>query len=64
MTQPKQPTKPPAPDRTSQAIRWVGIGIAIYETLAEHVDRPALLGLAASMMLGSLGLDAYRNGRR
>jgi hypothetical protein len=54
--------KPPASATTwtSLAIRWCGIAIAVYETLAEQADRPALLGLAGSMMLGSLGIDAYR----
>jgi hypothetical protein len=28
----------------------VGLGIAIWETLAEQADRPWLLGLAASML--------------
>lgn len=35
-------------------VQWVGLGIAIYETLIEHVDRPSLLILAAAMM----GLDS------
>lgn len=37
-----------------QLVRWAGLGIAIYETLIEHVDRPSLLILAAGMM----GLDS------
>lgn len=31
-------------------VRWVGLAIAIYETLIEKADRPSLLILAAGMM--------------
>jgi len=44
-------------------VRYTGLAIAIYETLIEHADRPALLALAGSMMLGSLAADAVRAGR-
>jgi hypothetical protein len=38
----------------TQIVRIVGLGIAIYETVYEKVDRPSLLILAAGMM----GLDS------
>lgn len=37
-----------------QAVRVAGLGIALYETIIEKVDRPSLLILAAGMM----GLDS------
>lgn len=40
-------------------VRYAGLAIALYETLGEQSDRPALLGLAGSMMLGSLALEAW-----
>lgn len=43
----KKPTFP-------QVVRYVGLAIAIYETVVEHADRPSLLILAAGMM----GLDS------
>lgn len=45
------PRKPTTPKFAfTKVIRWAGLGIAIFETLAEHVDRPSLLVLAAGMM--------------
>lgn len=38
-------------------VRVTGIGIAVYETLFEHVDRPTLLLLAAAM----IGLPSFIN---
>lgn len=43
-------------------VRYAGLAIAIYETVWEKADRPALLALAGSMMLGSLAADAVRRG--
>ena len=43
-------------------VRYAGLAIALYETLIEKADRPALLALAGSMMLGSLAADAVRRG--
>lgn len=34
----------------TRLVQWVGLGIAVWETLAEKVDRPSLLVLAAGMM--------------
>jgi hypothetical protein len=34
----------------SIVIRWAGLGIAIYETVVERIDRPSLLFLAGGMM--------------
>lgn len=41
-------------------VRYVGVLIAIYETIIEDLDRPALLTLAGTMMVGSLAVEAYR----
>jgi hypothetical protein len=67
--QPEQTEKESAPELTAlrwfpAAVRYTGLAIAIYETLVEHVDRPALLGLAGSMMLGSIALEVYTEARR
>lgn len=60
-------TQPPKSDRTSLVIRWVGIAIAAAQATAQigfgAPERPILFGFAASMMLGSLGLEAYRSGK-
>lgn len=41
----------------SRIIQIVGLGIVIFETLAEQADRPWLLLVATSMMIGGLGLQ-------
>lgn len=38
-------------------IRFAGLGIALYETLATNIDRPSLLVLAAAM----IGLPEFIN---
>ena len=43
-------------------VRYCGLAIAIYETVDEKTDRPALLALAGSMMLGSLAAEAWMRG--
>lgn len=60
---------PETPDQV--ALRWfpvvmryTGWAIALYEMVFEQVDRPALLGLAATMMSGSLLADAVIERRR
>jgi hypothetical protein len=53
-------------------VRYTGVGIALWETLGENLDRPSLLVLAAGMMglpevLSGLGLwqkPHSKNGRR
>lgn len=34
----------------TRIVQWAGLGIAIWETFGENVDRPSLLVLAAGMM--------------
>lgn len=73
-TKTQGPTPPPTPDPGvpppvalrwfPAAVRYTGLAIAVYETLVEQVDRPALLGLAGSMMLGSIALEAYSEARK
>jgi hypothetical protein len=41
----------------SRLIQVVGLALVIYEALAEHSDRPVLLLVATSMMLGGVGLQ-------
>jgi hypothetical protein len=41
----------------SRLIQVTGLGLVIYEALAEHSDRPVLLLVATSMMLGGVGLQ-------
>jgi hypothetical protein len=38
------------PPQFTIIVRWVGLAIAIYETVVERVDRPSLLILAGGMM--------------
>lgn len=42
-------------------VRYAGLAIALWETLGESVDRPYLLGLAGSMMLGSVAAEYAKN---
>lgn len=64
------PTKPPdqGPDSfdlwTSRAIRWIGVAIAVYETVVANTDRPGVLALAGAMMSGSLIADVVIKRRR
>ena len=46
MSQPRTPLERAWP----WIVRLTGIGIAIYETVIEHADRPTLLLLAAAMI--------------
>jgi hypothetical protein len=41
----------------SRLIQVSGSALVIYEALAEHSDRPVLLLVATSMMLGGVGLQ-------
>lgn len=41
----------------SRLIQVAGLGIVIFETLAEHADRPWLLLVSTAMMIGGLGLQ-------
>lgn len=41
----------------SRLIQVCGLGVVAYETVVEHTDRPWLLLVATSMMLGGLGLQ-------
>lgn len=41
----------------SRLIQVMGLSIVAYETVVEHTDRPWLLLVATSMMLGGLGLQ-------
>lgn len=41
----------------SRLIQVMGLGIVLYETVVEHTDRPWLLLVSTSMMLGGLGLQ-------
>lgn len=41
----------------SRIIQVFGLGVVVYETTVEHTDRPWLLLVATSMMLGGLGLQ-------
>lgn len=68
----QQEQEPPTPSRgrdvvengadlwISRAVRIVGLGIAVYETVVEHTDRPTLLGTALVMMVGTIAYDAVR----
>jgi hypothetical protein len=66
LTDEVEPTGPP--DRPSPSDPWgiwfsrlvqiAGLGIMVYETLVEKVDRPWLLLSAMSMLLGGIGLQA------
>ena len=62
------PTPEPPDDRFSlffnRLVRITGLGIALYETIVENADRPYLLGLAGTMMSGSLLADALIKRRR
>lgn len=66
----KEPQKPPPeqPDTFglyfSRVVRISGLLIALWETFIENVDRPYLLGLAATMMSGSLFADALIKRRK
>jgi hypothetical protein len=42
----------------SRLVRISGLVIALYEAFVENVDRPYILALAATMMSGSLFVDA------
>lgn len=44
-------------------VRYVGLGIAVYETVIEKVDRPSLLILAAGMMGLKNILEAQSGGK-
>lgn len=59
---PRQDQPPPLPQDPwsiwfSRAIQVAGLGLVIYEALAENNDRPVLLLVATAMMLGGLGLQ-------
>lgn len=41
----------------SRVIQVSGLAVVAYETTVEHADRPWLLLVATSMMLGGLGLQ-------
>lgn len=44
-------------------LRYSGLLIAFYETFGEKADRPALLGLAGTMMIGAVTVEMIK-GRR
>lgn len=42
-------------------IHLAGLAIALHETFCGDLDKPYLLGLAGSMMLGARGLETIVN---
>ena len=60
-TAPPPPGVPPTDPfglHFSRLVRISGLIIALYEAFVENVDRPYILALAATMMSGSLFVDA------
>ena len=55
---PKPPEQPFLLRIFPVVVRYTGLAIALYETLVENVDRPALLALSGTMMTGSLLAEA------
>jgi hypothetical protein len=67
MTSLEPPNESPSPPQRdtfdlwmSRLVRVAGLGIALFETIGNSGERPALLGTALVMMTGSLAYDAIR----